>query len=413
MPWCEFGYKRGVEYNLPIPGDLEAICNAHTEDHSTPATTFPKFSLLAREVQMMIWEFAMAPQQIASLTVESTGQLSEDIEAGRIPRFLFVNWQAYKIAMRRYPIRFSFRYCEKANDEVRRIFRCGDVCDCNSAIQNCRIGPDDIVALRIEKYMYAAWDHNWSFWYMSSWQSEKPEMEGDMLRSAVYPYFHGTWLGNYRDIKNWMVPAPLNMFHLAKDDERELSELKTEPLEISMWYQDLFKTILGDHEDVPKKFENVYCLGYGWREPQRKNLTFYDLEDADERFPNFAEAGRRCEPDGGVPGPQYKFIRGDEVIRHADNDAVDFGVFRDNGPEYMEALVFFSGEGERATDDYSIFSADGPTVLQGWHEWDPPEEPDWDNMLLDHCEDCACPHCHHWYCCGGEADWRTWGLGIL
>jgi len=326
-------------YTLVVVGDIRRLCNEHEEDHSTPSDIFHPFPKLPAEIQVVVFQAALEGRHIASLTRRPTGGRDEDIRYGRISPLFFVNKLACELAERRFPIYFRFSTCIHGNivreEGPRPSYQLSDdsgsqdedskdedvrPCGCDTVWQNCRIGSDDIVALRIEEEMCTAWYHNWMLWYESGWESFPYE---SAFRNAVTPYFHGWWEGDYKKIKNLMVPAPLNMFHLDHSNstaskETELNELSLSKCRIiSEWYQELFHDILGSREaEVPKRFKNVYCLAYGWMEPKRQNLTLYDIESADKCLPNFTNAENYVKNLEDVPPPKYLVIKGHEVVRH-------------------------------------------------------------------------------------------------
>ncbi|KAI0449444.1 hypothetical protein F5B21DRAFT_509189 [Xylaria acuta] len=239
---------------VPYADELERLCLDHEEEHST--ATFHNFSKLSDEIRVMIWKLAISRRQIASLTQGKSSGLNEDIKYGRLPAFLFVNKEARWVV----PIHFTYGY-RKWEDPLRRP---------RKGLQHCMLGPDDIVALRIDNERYRMWEYLWN--------SGKCETKRDYIR------FPGRWEGDYRAIHNWMTSAPLNAFH--NDPYRdclstrrcELNELDSSKCnEIVNQLRIHFARLLSN-DPYCRTYQLLHILAYGWDQPNMENLTAYDFE---------------------------------------------------------------------------------------------------------------------------------------
>ncbi|KAI1108545.1 hypothetical protein F5Y14DRAFT_459444, partial [Nemania sp. NC0429] len=216
----------------------------HKSDPLT-LTTFPLFGQLPTELRLDIWDLAMDEQQIASLTEDKSSGIDDDIKYGRLPAFLFVSYECRMTAIKRnrYPIRFSFRYIpeeragrtRKTNPEIQ-----------HAGVQICAIGPEDIVALRVE----GSWDD--------------ANTIGPLFR------FQGEWGGNYKEIRNWMMPSPLIPNHPDPEGSNNVDG------RILFWWSDELGIIFyppgvptqagpDDPENVsfPYKIDNKCYFDYG------------------------------------------------------------------------------------------------------------------------------------------------------
>jgi hypothetical protein len=252
---------------LPLADELEKICLDHEEDPNT--ASFDSFSKLPAELRLMVWEFAISEKQIASLTelsgIESS-DIDDDIKYGRLPAFLFVNKECRDVALRmnRYPIRFTFR------PVTARLFPDDPI---PRTLQRCRIGPDDIVAVRVEKKWYPIWEENWKIIVDKSFPSGSYSIPMD---------FRGKWGGDYDSIENWMMLVPLNVFHFDDSHNTELNRLGSEIcrhilLSVQTQFKHLFHKCVG-LGPLPEISEEVHYVVYGWEQPKKENLTAYELE---------------------------------------------------------------------------------------------------------------------------------------
>ncbi|KAI0867652.1 hypothetical protein GGS24DRAFT_514881 [Hypoxylon argillaceum] len=259
--------------SIPSAGKLEEICLNHQEPSDT--TSFSSFPSLPPEVRLMVWEIAISRRQIVSLTDTPSSGIDDDLKYGRMPAFLFVNVECRQLALRmnRYPIHFTFRYCDCYRLAIANL-EVASPDHVHEDVQHCMIGPDDIVALRLERGWYRLWQENW-----------EKTVNGRSISSTLNPLkFIGHWGGEFAGIKNWMVPLPLNAFHLDhnRKTKTELHQLSPEECSsikswLKTWISNIFRFKNG-RGSCPEIFGQIYYLVYGWEQPKKDNLTGYNLE---------------------------------------------------------------------------------------------------------------------------------------
>ncbi|KAJ8129824.1 hypothetical protein O1611_g3808 [Lasiodiplodia mahajangana] len=301
--------------NIPSADELERICLNHREESDT--ASFHNFPKLPPELRLMVWEYAISAQQIASLTQGDSSGIDDDIKYGRLPAFLFVNMECRQIAlkMNRYPIRFSFRYCT-CPDPTDPISPPVPPDHVHKGVQHCMIGPDDIVAVRLEKEWYKLWARNWKlFFENTSWVDNISPIR-----------FTGHWEGDFDSIENWMMLVPLNVFHLDRNGNTELAGLtRRECGRIIDWLQNQFLLLLQTHDwqgPHPDIYEDFYYIVYGWDQPKKDNLTAYELESIEFDLPILYEEADNFQAawyiagDTEAPASIFQKVKGAQILRY-------------------------------------------------------------------------------------------------
>ncbi|KAI1128637.1 hypothetical protein F5Y10DRAFT_172941 [Nemania abortiva] len=263
------------ELDIPSADELERICLSHNEEPDD--ASFHNFPNLPPELRLMIWEYAISRPQIASLTKEDSSGIDDDIKYGRLPAFLFVNVECRDVALKmdRYPIRFTFRHCADCPDHCTSAAQHG-----REGVQRCLVGPEDTVALRIEKDWYPMWRKMWE------WCPEALGWEAKMYNMSPFS-FDGHWIGDYAKMRNWMMLVPLNAFHLDRTGNTELANLDFYRCRaIEGWLRWQFHTLLRDDRPFSGTFEGLHYVLYGWEQPKKENLTAYELESIVDCLPN-------------------------------------------------------------------------------------------------------------------------------
>jgi hypothetical protein len=308
------------------------MCLEHEE---APDPDFPQFSRFPNELKLMVWEYAVSRKQILSLTPDQIPEKGDDYKYGRMPAFLCVDkmsrWVA--LAMNRYPIRFSFQYCNCSRQRPERWLK--ERCllpPRNPGVQHCAMGPDDIVAIRVEHEYYTKWHERWTSSCLDGWSWDCKVQHSE---------FVGRWEGDYKLISNWMMLTPLNMFHLGGPYEhfqyselpryRDLDDLShKEWCNTAEWLQeqfgDFFQPWGDEHGDYPTQLKNIYCLSFGWNQPKKTNLTAYDLVSVRKILYDLWNVDlmywdRTWNEDGvvteskEVASPEFVMVKGAKIVR--------------------------------------------------------------------------------------------------
>lgn len=275
-----------IRSNFPDYDGFEKLRLLHENKSDTP--TFHPFSKLPAELRLEIWALAMSERQIASLTEGDSSGIDDDIKHGRLPAFLFVNYECRSRALEtnRYPIRFTFRHAQSpepspsssnnkvVSDPVEHLPSEHPL----GGVQHCAIGPNDIVALRFEKAWYRCWQRCREYFY------DDPHIGhlGPPVR------FDGFWGGNYESIRNWMMPTPLIPRHPDPDSDGIIGGGKI-PYWSKYYFELNFYSLVAPYSPNPDESKNIphphvfydeclYYLVYDWHKPKKENLTAYDLE---------------------------------------------------------------------------------------------------------------------------------------
>lgn len=244
--------------------------------------TFHPFNELPPELRFDIWELAISERQIASLTEGGCSGIDDDIKHGRLPAFLFVSHEcrARALKMNRYPIRFTFQHVrsvppahlpfnswveDNSDEDVPPGFP-------YKGVQRCAIGPDDIVAIRLEGSWYQQWGRCFTRFY------DDPYID-DYHWAAPDPRvrFTGYWGGDWKKIRNWLMPTPLIPHH----PDPVVNGIEAGRVEY--WAKNQFQLLF--HRTLylpyPNEFrdECLYYLVYDWHNPKDDNLTGCDLEE--------------------------------------------------------------------------------------------------------------------------------------
>ncbi|KAI0397033.1 hypothetical protein F5Y17DRAFT_29087 [Xylariaceae sp. FL0594] len=400
-------------------GDIRSRCLNHEEYDPISDETFHPFPRLPTEIQVMIFKYALAERQIASFYPEGypgLGTMDSDVGCGRISPLFFVNHLSRMLAEQRFPISFRFSACEcrqlrlkkevvhvpqpvptgdKDQEAPKTTYIIKRKCGCENVWQNCRMGPNDWVALRMEEHWANVWTHAW----MAPWEFDEIQTPEAFAASKFCPSLLGWWQGDFDKIRNLLVPTPLNMFHL--DHYKETTELDELGEGAATFITECFVKATQDSTinrgsklaRYPKNFANVYMLAYGWEEAQGDDLSLYDFESLRRCLPEFADAAKSMShprKKGSKRMTNYRYLKVDEL-----------DIERHPGDIRVNSEVTFWRLSEKRWDlwvewESAVSNADWLTVANGDAYYPMREE------MVGHryVEPCACGM----YCCEKDPD---------